>query len=388
MGPLDARICLRALGRLSGAAVRPRRDLPPPPRLPCSSPPPALMPTPHTTICGTGSCHSERRRSSSRRRLPTQLSTAFGDSSFPRPRRRSNSMRRSSSSPRPTRPARSARSLAPACAGPRKASASTRWRSPTAAPSPTGRRSNPCSGRRASPSTCTRARLSQSGRLADALSHSRPARGRRSTAQGHRLPSRPPVFPMQPASATTDPRSPAGIGSRGRPGSSRDSPSGAAASAPTSSGWPPAIANGSGPTSLGPRAYSPSSRTWPRCSRISPTSRPWSEHLDYLRRAIRRLHQGLRPIFDAIEGLSRFDALGEVVSAQRFRDTVRGAIENLRSDEVLNRRQGHSDCAASPSSTRTRSATSAFARSRSSVWSSARSRPRRDPTRCCLIQSA
>lgn len=71
-----------------------------------------------------------------------------------------------------------------------------------------------------------------------------------------------------------------------------------------------------------------------------PSVAPWSEQLAYLERFFAKYIHDAKPIFEALDGLKRFDALGETVTAKRFRDTVRAAIENLRSDQVTTGRAG------------------------------------------------
>ena len=69
-------------------------------------------------------------------------------------------------------------------------------------------------------------------------------------------------------------------------------------------------------------------------------SAAWSEHLEIFRRLLDRYVDDTAPLLDALEGLGRFDALSPAVSFERFRELARGAIETLRSDEVLGSRPG------------------------------------------------
>ncbi len=72
-----------------------------------------------------------------------------------------------------------------------------------------------------------------------------------------------------------------------------------------------------------------------RALRAHPREGRWSEQLAALRRLLERYVDDPSPVLDALRPLERFDALGERVRFERFREVVRGAIENLRSDEVL-----------------------------------------------------
>ena len=74
--------------------------------------------------------------------------------------------------------------------------------------------------------------------------------------------------------------------------------------------------------------------------RDHPASAAWSEHLEAFRRLLDRYVADTDPLLDALEGLGRFDALSPEVSFERFRELARGAIETLRSDEVLGARPG------------------------------------------------
>ena len=74
--------------------------------------------------------------------------------------------------------------------------------------------------------------------------------------------------------------------------------------------------------------------------RDHPASAAWSEHLESFRRLLERYVDDTEPLLDALEGLGRFDALSPRVSFERFRELARGAIETLRSDEVLGARPG------------------------------------------------
>lgn len=65
-----------------------------------------------------------------------------------------------------------------------------------------------------------------------------------------------------------------------------------------------------------------------------PDAAPWSEHLAYLNRLLRRYVEKPEPILDSLAGLSRFDALDDETTFERFRQTVKAAIENLRTDEA------------------------------------------------------
>ena len=71
-----------------------------------------------------------------------------------------------------------------------------------------------------------------------------------------------------------------------------------------------------------------------------PDRAAWSEHLAALARLLRTYIEDPDPILDALDGLGRFDALGSEVGHEQFIATVRTAIENLRSDEVLGQRPG------------------------------------------------
>lgn len=65
-----------------------------------------------------------------------------------------------------------------------------------------------------------------------------------------------------------------------------------------------------------------------------PEAVPWSEHLAFLRALLGRYVHEPEAVLDPLAGLARLDAVSGDVSFERFRETVRGAIENLRSDEV------------------------------------------------------
>jgi hypothetical protein len=67
---------------------------------------------------------------------------------------------------------------------------------------------------------------------------------------------------------------------------------------------------------------------------------PWGAHLDSLGRLLRLYLDDPAPILDPLEGLARFDALGGTTTYTRFLEVVRGAIETLRSEQVLGRRPG------------------------------------------------
>ena len=71
-----------------------------------------------------------------------------------------------------------------------------------------------------------------------------------------------------------------------------------------------------------------------------PDRAAWSEHLAALARLLRTYIEDPDPILDSLDGLGRFDALGSEVGHEQFIATVRTAIENLRSDEVLGQRPG------------------------------------------------
>jgi RecB family exonuclease len=66
----------------------------------------------------------------------------------------------------------------------------------------------------------------------------------------------------------------------------------------------------------------------------------WSAHLESLRKLVGRYVSKPDAVLDALEGLGRLDTVTSEVSFDRFREIVRGAIETLRSDEVLDTRQG------------------------------------------------
>lgn len=65
-----------------------------------------------------------------------------------------------------------------------------------------------------------------------------------------------------------------------------------------------------------------------------PEAAPWSEHLAFLSELLRRYVHEPDAVLDPLAGLARLDAVSGDVSFERFRETVRGAIENLRSEEV------------------------------------------------------
>ena len=141
--PVGAALGLRALGVLAGA---PRVH-----RAPRRANPRHRSPAPHRheRRRGTGrtrasgsraSASSPRRPAQTRRPKPgRRWLDRPRPARSPRKPRPPSSTARSPSSPAPTPSARCARSPAPASTGPARASASTRWRSPTATRSPTAR---------------------------------------------------------------------------------------------------------------------------------------------------------------------------------------------------------------------------------------------------------
>src|SRR4051812_41543476 len=54
----------------------------------------------------------------------------------------------------------------------------------------------------------------------------------------------------------------------------------------------------------------------------------WSRHLESLRRLLGRYVHQPDPVLDPLHGLARLDAVSGDVSFERFREIVRGAIEN------------------------------------------------------------
>ena len=74
--------------------------------------------------------------------------------------------------------------------------------------------------------------------------------------------------------------------------------------------------------------------------RHHPGEATWSEQLAALRRLLERYVKDPSAVLDALRPLERFDALGESVSFDHFREVVRGALESLRSEEVLGTRPG------------------------------------------------
>jgi RecB family exonuclease len=67
---------------------------------------------------------------------------------------------------------------------------------------------------------------------------------------------------------------------------------------------------------------------------------PWSEHLKSLERLLKRYVYKPDDVTEALRGLGRLDSVTGEVSFDRFREIARGAIETLRSDEVLGTRTG------------------------------------------------
>ena len=70
------------------------------------------------------------------------------------------------------------------------------------------------------------------------------------------------------------------------------------------------------------------------------TRGPWSAHLESLEKLVRRYVYKPDDVIEAIRGLGRLDSVTEEVAFDRFREIARGAIETLRSDEVLGTRTG------------------------------------------------
>jgi hypothetical protein len=77
-----------------------------------------------------------------------------------------------------------------------------------------------------------------------------------------------------------------------------------------------------------------------RALHAHPGEAPWSEQLAALRRLLERYVKDPSPVLDALRPLERFDALGEQVTFERFVEVVRGALGNLRSEQVLGTRPG------------------------------------------------
>src|SRR5262249_9304133 len=71
-----------------------------------------------------------------------------------------------------------------------------------------------------------------------------------------------------------------------------------------------------------------------------PESASWGEQLAALKSIFETYIEDPSPLLEPLEGLQRFDALGREVSRQRFAEFIAGAIENLRTDQVLGRRGG------------------------------------------------
>ena len=71
-----------------------------------------------------------------------------------------------------------------------------------------------------------------------------------------------------------------------------------------------------------------------------PEAGTWSEHLGYLRQLFESYVEGGEPILGALEDLSRLDRLSGPVPFERFRQTVKGVIENLRISDVEPGQQG------------------------------------------------
>ena len=389
-GPLDARIRLRPLGRLGGAALRPRRDS-------AAATPAHRVPAHHR--------HLRRRPARRMRDWLSSLGAEAVELEPPAPATALDRVRRQLfstpteavepdatlqlvSAPDPTR---EVREVARACM--RWAEEGIRFHEMAIA------YRNPEPYRSTIESVFSEAGipvylhegtpLSERPLGRRALATHRPARGRPRATQRHRLPGRPPTSRSRPTSATTSHRSPAGIGSRGEAGIVRGPRAvGAAASAPTRASCATAIANGSGLTSLEPRASSPSSMTSPSCSRSNPTS-PRGPSTSTTCGGYSTLHPR-RASRSSTRSRACRASTPWARSYPRSGSATRcaGRSKTFAATRCSTGARVHSDCVASPSSTRTRSDTSVFARSRSSVLSSARSRRRRAPTRCCSTQSA
>jgi ATP-dependent helicase/nuclease subunit B len=71
-----------------------------------------------------------------------------------------------------------------------------------------------------------------------------------------------------------------------------------------------------------------------------PKSRSWAEQLAYLADIFRTYIADADGLVGALATLADLDALGEPVSADRFLDVVRAAIDGLRVNDVLDERQG------------------------------------------------
>ena len=157
-------------------------------RSPSTCPRPIRPPTPRTPTCANGwpaSWEHARRpwpRHRDHRKPPSLTSSATWAPANRPPTRAPTPP--CESSPPPTPRGRCGRPCAPACSGRARASACTRWRSPTATPSPTGRCSPQSRERQSSPSTTTRARRWPSCPSAGAHWHCSTCW--RTTSTGHR----------------------------------------------------------------------------------------------------------------------------------------------------------------------------------------------------------
>lgn len=72
----------------------------------------------------------------------------------------------------------------------------------------------------------------------------------------------------------------------------------------------------------------------------APEAGTWSGHLEYLGQLFEAYVEGGEPILGALDDLTRLDPLSGPVSFERFRQTVRGVVENLRISDVESGQQG------------------------------------------------